>query len=87
MFSDRTYAEIQRLTKQALQEMTGSHALDRVAMIRGYAQIASGGPVHPEFERKLLIAVHALAHFAGQHQKPDLARALAGLVARMEKEC
>ena len=85
MLSDLTSAEIERLTDQALEEIQGPQAIDRVTAIRGYVRMASNHPAL--YHEKLIMAVQELADVAKAQWKVDLGKSLEKLVAKIDQEC
>jgi hypothetical protein len=84
MFSEEAYEEIGRLTGWALGEMRAPHVIDRVTVIRAYAQLANNQPTR--YENKIILNVQDLVELAKQHGKSELAGALEALVARLDQE-
>jgi hypothetical protein len=86
VLSDETRAEITRLTDKALRELPPQDAIDRVAVIRGYAQLLLLHPERKDYKDRLADALLDLAEVANRHGRYDLASDLESLTSRIDQQ-
>ena len=87
MLSHKTYAEIALITQQVLQQIPGADVIDRVTVIRGYAQLLAIYPTRKEYEVKLATALLDLSSIASRFKAVELSRNLEALVTAINTEC
>ena len=85
MLSEKTYAKLARLTEDALQEIPGREAIDKVTAIRGYVQLLAGHPSRKDYEANLAEALFDLSGIATRY-RPELARRLEALIVEIDRE-
>ena len=85
MLSEKTYAELVRLTEHALHEIPGREAIDKVTAIRGYVQLLTGHPSRKDYEANLAEALFDLCDIAIRYG-PELASRLQALIVEINRE-
>ena len=85
MLSEKTYAELARLTEEALHQIPGREAIDKVTAIRGYVQLLSGHPSRKDYEANLAEALLDLSDIVTRY-RPELASRLGALIVEIDRE-
>jgi len=68
LLSEKTYAELARLTEDALHEIPGREAIDKVTAIRGYVQLLTRQPSRKDYEANLAEALFDLSDIATRYR-------------------
>jgi len=84
MFSEGIYAEIARVTRDALNDMRSRRAIDQVTDIPGYVQMSSRDVV--SYVAELRAAIARLMELAGAEKQQELTDALEGLGREMDQK-
>jgi len=84
MFSQKIYAEIARLTKDALEEMPGGKAIDQVTIILAYVQLSSRNVVG--YDAELKAGIERLLELARAEHRQQLTDRLEALVHEMDRD-
>ena len=84
MFSQKTYAEIARVTQKALDEMPSQKTIDQVTVILGYVQLTSRKV--PGYDAELRAAIERLRELARADNRQELTDALEAIGREMDQE-
>jgi hypothetical protein len=85
MFSEQTYADIARLTDDALT-MGVFEVVDRVTVIRGYVQLSLMFPGQAGYQASVAASIRDLLQTARRYRKQELVAALEALARTMEQD-
>jgi len=84
MFSEKIYAEIARVTRDALNDVRSRRAIDQVTVILGHVQMSSRDVVC--YDAELRAAIARLMELARAEKRQEPTDALEALVQQMDRE-
>jgi hypothetical protein len=84
MFSQKIHLEIARVTQKVLDEMHSTKAIDKVTVVRGYAQLSSRNL--SGYDAKLMAGIERLLELARLEHRQELIAALEALLQGMDQE-